>query len=115
MLNNSSATDAVGRNPVYVPHRGIFTEANLLQCEEYWKAHVVHCVGGEERFPCLQHSFYKAGGSQLLSVDPVAWVSLFRDRGDCFSVRGGMWMTVDCNHSNWIVLLLRGRRALLSA
>lgn len=40
ILHNSSATDAVGRNSLYVLHRRIFTEANRLRCEGCWKAHV---------------------------------------------------------------------------
>lgn len=89
ILNNSSATDAVGRNWAYVLHRGIVTEANWLQCEEFWKAHVVHCVGGEEKFPCLHHSFYQT----TVGLSCSEWVLLpgclgFRDRVTCFSLWG---------------------------
>lgn len=48
VLNNSSATDAVGRNLAYVPHRGIFTEANRLQCVGCWKVRVVHVWEGKK-------------------------------------------------------------------
>lgn len=48
ILNNSSATDAIGRNLVYIPHRGIFTEGNQLCMEDVGRLLLLMCGRGRK-------------------------------------------------------------------